>query len=356
MSKIHTHLYADAIGLLKDLIRIPSFSREESETANWIQRFLEDRAVNCKRIGNNVIAMNRHFDPARPTFLLNSHHDTVKPNSQYSIDPFVPLTEGDKLYGLGSNDAGGCLVALIQVFLHFYESTSLHYNLVLAATAEEEISGPGGVESILPFLPKIDGAIVGEPTLMKMAVAERGLIVIDGVAKGKAGHAARNEGENAISIALKDIQLLHAIHFDRLSPLLGPTKATVTVIETDNKAHNMIPALCKFVVDVRVNELYTLEEVREILQENTKSKLHPRSLRLRSSVIANTHPLVQSGLAMGLPVFGSPTTSDKSLLPFPSLKIGPGDSARSHTADEFIFIPEIEEGIDTYIQLLNGLL
>jgi acetylornithine deacetylase len=303
-----------------------------------------------------VIAINRHFDPAKPTYLLNSHHDTVKPNAQYTKDPFVPVIEGDKLYGLGSTDAGGCLVALIETFLHFYESASLNYNLVLAATAEEEISGCGGVESILPFLPRIDGAIVGEPTQMKMAVAERGLIVIDGVAEGKAGHAARNEGENAIQIAISDIQHLHAFRFDKVSPLLGVTKATITVIETDNKAHNIVPALCRFVMDVRVNELYSLEEVMEILQQVTKSKLHPRSLRLRSSVIADTHPLVQSGLTMSLPVFGSPTTSDKSLLPFPSLKIGPGDSARSHTANEFIFISEIEEGIDTYIQLLNGLL
>jgi acetylornithine deacetylase len=244
----------------------------------------------------------------------------------------------------------------MAVFLFYFERKDLKYNLLFAATAEEEISGAGGIGSILPLLPTIDCAIVGEPTQMQMATAERGLVVLDGLAKGKAGHAARNEGENAIYKVLHDIEWMQQYVFDKVSPLLGPTQATVTVIETDNKAHNVVPAQCRFVVDIRVNELYTLEEVVDIIRKNVQSEVRPRSLRLRSSVIDHAHPLVQSGLALGRITYGSPTTSDKALMPFPSLKMGPGDSTRSHTADEFIYLKEIEEGIDLYIQLLNGLL
>jgi acetylornithine deacetylase len=263
--------------------------------------------------------------------------------------------EDGKLYGLGSNDAGGCLVALMMTFLHFFEKEGLKFNLAYAATAEEEISGTGGIENALAFLPTIDCALVGEPTLMQMAVAEKGLIVLDCIALGKAGHAARNEGENAIYKAVKDIEWIRNYHFEKVSDLLGPVKMSVTVIETDNKAHNVVPALCKFVIDVRINELYTLEEVVETIKNNITSEVTPRSLRIRSSSISLQHPLVQSGLSLGLTYYGSPTTSDKALMPFPALKIGPGDSARSHMADEYIFVDEIERGIQTYIKLLDGI-
>jgi acetylornithine deacetylase len=349
-------LKQEAIVLLGDLIRLPSFSKEEWQTASEITRFLAGKGVQVTRVGNNVLALNKYFDSSKPTILLNSHHDTVKPNSNYARDPFHPALEDGKLYGLGSNDAGGCLVALMMTFLHFYEMEGLKYNLAYAATAEEEISGTGGIENALAFLPKIDCALVGEPTLMQMAVAEKGLIVLDCIAKGKAGHAARNEGENAIYNAIKDIDWINNFSFESVSDLLGPVKMSVTVIETDNKAHNVVPARCKFVIDVRVNELYTLEEVVETIKRNVKSEITPRSLRIRSSSISLQHPLVQSGISLGLTYYGSPTTSDKALMSFPALKIGPGDSARSHMADEYIFVDEIKNGIDTYIQLLGEIL
>ena len=307
-------------------------------------------------MGNNVLALNKYFDGTRPTLLLNSHHDTVKPNSNYTRDPFLPAIENGKLFGLGSNDAGGCLVSLMMTFLHFYEIADLKYNLAFAATAEEEISGQGGIEMALEYLPKIDCAIVGEPTQMQMAVAEKGLVVLDCIARGKAGHAARNEGENAIYKAIKDIEWINTYQFQKISDLLGPVKMSVTVIETDNKAHNVVPAQCKFVTDVRVNELYTLEEAVNIIKQNIQSEIIPRSFRIRSTSISLQHPLVQSGVRLGLSYYGSPTTSDKALMNFPALKIGPGDSARSHMADEFIFVDEIENGIDTYVNLLKCIL
>ena len=308
------------------------------------------------RVGNNVLALNKYFDGTRPTLLLNSHHDTVKPNSNYTRDPFLPAIENGKLFGLGSNDAGGCLVSLMMTFLHFYEIADLKYNLAFAATAEEEISGQGGIEMALEYLPKIDCAIVGEPTQMQMAVAEKGLVVLDCIARGKAGHAARNEGENAIYKAIKDIEWINTYQFQKISDLLGPVKMSVTAIETDNKAHNVVPAQCKFVTDVRVNELYTLEEAVNIIKQNIQSEIIPRSFRIRSTSISLQHPLVQSGVRLGLSYYGSPTTSDKALMNFPALKIGPGDSARSHMADEFIFVDEIENGIDTYVNLLKCIL
>ena len=347
------HLYTLAVELLKELIQTPSFSKEEDQTASIISRFLAQQGVASARVGNNVYALNEHYDPSKPTLLLNSHHDTVKPNPQYTKDPFSPIVEDNKLYGLGSNDAGGPLVALIATFLYFHQQAGLQYSIVIAATAEEEISGTGGIEYALRFLPPIDCAIVGEPTLMQMAVAERGLMVLDAMAVGRAGHAARNEGENAIYRALKDIAWFSSYQFPRVSELLGPVKMNVTVIETENKAHNMVPAQCRFVVDVRVNELYTFEEVLETINQQVQSKVEPRSTRLRSSGIALHHPLVQAGLQLGRSYYGSPTTSDKALMPFPALKMGPGDSARSHTADEFIFLSEIEQGIQTYIQLIE---
>lgn len=345
-------LTQDAISLLKQLIAIPSLSKEEDNTADLIEQFLQSKGVNAFRYLNNVWAKNQYFSPEKPTLLLNSHHDTVKPNKAYTLDPFDPIVKDEKLFGLGSNDAGGCLVSLIATFLHYYHRSDLQYNLVLAATAEEEISGHNGVEILLPRLPKIDCGIVGEPTLLQMAVAEKGLLVLDCTAMGKPGHAARDEGDNAIYKAVKDIQWFKDYRFDRVSDLLGPMKMTVTIVNAGSQ-HNVVPHECKFTTDVRVNELYTFEEVLEIIRANTVSDVQPRSSRLRSTSIALDHPLVKSGIALGRTYYGSPTTSDKALMPFPTLKFGPGDSARSHSADEFIWIHEIGEGIDMYIQLID---
>jgi acetylornithine deacetylase len=348
-------LFEDAVALLKELISIPSFSKEEHGTAGAISKFLALRSVEHSWVQNNIYALNKHFDPSKPTLLLNSHHDTVKPNKGYTLDPFSPIEMDGKLYGLGSNDAGGALVSLIACFLHYYDKEGLAYNIVLAATAEEEISGPNGIEHTLKFIPKPDCAIVGEPTLLNMAVAERGLMVLDCVAKGRSGHAARNEGDNAINKAVKDIEWFNNYSFPKVSSLLGPVKMTVTVIETDNKAHNVVPDSCRFVTDIRVNENYSFEEVLETIRLHISSEFAPRSLRMRSSMIPETHPLVVSGLNLGRSMYGSPTTSDKALIPCPALKLGPGDSARSHTADEFIFIDEIRQGIDLYINLTGSL-
>lgn len=348
-------LYEEAVQLLEQLITIPSFSKEEDKTAGCIQSFLQQHGIVAQRHLNNVYAVSKYFDVAKPTLLLNSHHDTVKPNAGYTKDPFKPQIEEDKLFGLGSNDAGGCVVSLIATFVHFYDEQHLKYNLVLAITAEEEISGRNGIEALLPLLPKIDCAVVGEPTLLQMAVAERGLLVIDATTTGKAGHAARQEGENALYKAAADIQLLQQNLFDKVSPLMGPVQTTVTVIETENKTHNIVPDNCKYVIDVRINECYTHEEVLQTLSEKLSATLTPRSLRMRSTNITLSHPLVQSGTAMGLSYYGSPTTSDKALIPAPALKLGPGNSARSHTADEYIYLHEVAAGIQTYIQLINGL-
>lgn len=353
MNKTITILQDDAISLLKELIATPSLSKQEDQTAGILCRFIGERGIEHTRVGNNVFALNKYFDENKPTILLNSHHDTVKPNPQYTKDPYAPVVEEGKLYGLGSNDAGGCLVSLLAVFLHYYAKQDGQYNIIFAATAEEEISGTGGIEYTLPHLPPISCAIVGEPTKMEMAVAERGLMVLDCVAHGKAGHAARNEGENAIYKALKDIDWFNSYILDRISPLLGPSKMSVTVIETENKAHNVVPALCRFVVDTRINELYTFEEIIELIRSNVSAEVTPRSTRLRSTSIALDHPLVKAGMALGRSYYGSPTTSDKALMPFPALKMGPGDSARSHTADEYIYLEEIRDGISLYIQLLN---
>jgi acetylornithine deacetylase len=299
------------------------------------------------------MARNAYSDNTKPTILLNSHHDTVQPNKGYTKEPFQPVIEGDKLFGLGSNDAGACLVALMMSFLYFYLNQDMRYNLIFAATAEEEISGANGIQAALTHLPKIDFAIVGEPTLMQMAVAERGLVVMDCVAEGKAGHAAREEGDNAIYKAMKDISWINTFSFEKVSELLGPVKLSVTSISTENKAHNVVPAQCSYVVDARVNELYTLEEVVDIVQRNVQSKVAARSTRLKSSCISLDHPIVKAGLDLGKTFYGSPTTSDKALMPFPALKIGPGDSARSHTADEFVYLDEIRQGIEDYIKLLE---
>ena len=348
-------LQTDAIELLKQLIATPSFSMEEDNSSALIRSFLENNGVKTEQYLYNIWAKNKYFDANKPTVLLNSHHDTVKPNKGYTLDPFAATEKDQKLFGLGSNDAGGSLVSLIATFLYFYEKEDLKYNIILAATAEEEISGHNGIEALLPQLGKIDFAIVGEPTQMQMAVAEKGLMVLDCIANGKAGHAAREEGDNAITKAIKDIEWFGSYKFDKVSDLLGPNKMSVTVIETDNKAHNVVPAQCKFVVDCRVNELYTFEEMLDIIKANVQSEIKPRGTRLRSSAIGLNHPVVQAGLKMKRSYYGSPTTSDKALMAFPALKIGPGDSARSHTADEYIYIDEIKDGIELYIQLLNQL-
>jgi len=356
MSSAVDILSQNAIGLLKKLIATPSFSKEEENTADIIDRFLESKGVRTKTHLNNIWAQNKFFDPAKKTILLNSHHDTVKPNKGYTLDPFSPIEKDGKLFGLGSNDAGGCLVSLMVVFLHYYNRKNLKYNLVFAATAEEEISGHNGIEALVSRLGEIDCGIVGEPTQMQMAVAEKGLMVLDAIAHGKAGHAARDEGESALYKAIKDIEWIQSYKFSKISDLLGPVKMSVTVIETDNKAHNVVPAQCKFIVDCRVNELYTFEEILQTIKSNIKSEIQPRSTRLRSTAIALDHPLIKAGTALGRTYYGSPTTSDKALMPFQTLKMGPGDSARSHTADEFIYLDEIKNGIDLYIQLLNQLL
>lgn len=341
-----------AINLLEQLIAIPSFSREEDKTAAVIQGFFKGYDVPTERKGNNVWVRNRHFNPELPTILLNSHHDTVRPNSAYTRDPFNPEIAEGKLYGLGSNDAGGALVCLILTFLHFCEREDLKFNLVMAATAEEEISGSEGIESIWESFPKIDFAIVGEPTQCQMAIAEKGLMVLDCIARGKAGHAAREEGVNAIYVAMEDIAWLKSYKFPKASPTLGEVKMTVTVIQA-GKQHNVVPADCSYTVDVRVTDKYTLEEVLEVIGKHVRAEIKPRSLRMRSSGIPTGHVLVKAAKKLNITLYGSPTTSDQALIPVPSVKMGPGDSARSHTADEFIHVAEIVEGIDTYIALID---
>jgi len=343
----------EAVQLLTQLIAIPSFSREETRTADLLVGFFTKHGIKAERHLNNVWVQSLNFDPGKPTLLLNSHHDTVKPNPGYTRDPFAPTIEDGKLYGLGSNDAGGPLVSLIAAFLHFY-GKSLKYNLVFAASAEEEISGTNGIESIWNLLPKIDCAIVGEPTLTDIAIAEKGLMVLDCVAKGKAGHAAREEGVNAIYEALNDIEWFRTFAFPKVSETLGKVKMSVTMINA-GQAHNQVPPECKFTVDVRVTDAYTLEEVLEIVKSHTTSTIVPRSLRLRSSGVDSNHPLAISARKLGRKMYGSPTTSDQALIPVPSIKVGPGDSARSHSADEFIYVDEIEAGINTYIKLIEGL-
>lgn len=296
--------------------------------------------------------MNKHFNPDLPTILLNSHHDTVKPNSGYTRNPFQPEIIDGKLYGLGSNDAGGCLVSLLATFCNFYERENLQYNFIIAATAEEEISGLNGIELIYPELGKIDFAIVGEPTLMNLAVAEKGLMVLDCVAVGKSGHAAREEGVNALYAAMKDIDWFRTYQFDKVSEHLGKVKMTVTMIQAGTQ-HNVVPDKCTYVVDVRITDKYTHEEVLEIIRQNVQSTVTPRSMRARSSSIAMEHPIVQAGLKLGRTMYGSPTSSDQALIPATSIKIGPGDSARSHTADEFIYVDEIKEGIELYCAMLE---
>lgn len=345
----------EAVALLQQLIAIPSLSRQEHGTACLLYKYLEEKGFEPLSRHNNVWACSTNFRSDWPTILLNSHHDTVKPAASWKKDPFQPLIEDSKLYGLGSNDAGGALVSLLHTFLWLNKLPDRGYNLIFAATAEEEISGKNGIEAVLPELGEINLGIVGEPTQMRMAIAEKGLLVIDGIAQGISGHAARHEGVNAIYIALQDIQWLKDFHFPEKSRLLGEVNIAVTQIQGGTQ-HNVVPDECTFVVDVRTNEKYTNEEVFEVIQRNTNSLMKPRSLRLNSSRISRKHPIVERGLELGLTYFGSPTLSDQALMRgFPTLKIGPGNSERSHTADEFIYLDEIREGIRIYIDLLTDL-
>lgn len=345
----------DYTGLLQRLIAIPSFSGEESETADEIVAFLRKRDISTQRHQNNVWALNKYFDPEKPTLLLNSHHDTVRPNSGYTRDPFSPDIENKRLYGLGSNDAGAALVGLLATFVHFYAQENLNYNLLFAATAEEENSGKNGIRAVLPQFPPITVAIVGEPTQMQLAIAEKGLLVIDAYAKGKPGHAAHSNTKNPIYKAVSDIDWLSTYHFPKESALLGKVKISVTQIEAGTQ-HNVVPEQCHFVIDVRVNEHYTNREVFKYLDQHTLSRLEARSFRHNSSGITLEHPLVKAGIALGRQTYGSPTLSDQAALDVPSLKLGPGDSTRSHQANEFICLSEIEKGIELYQKLLAQVL
>lgn len=341
--------------MLKTLIGIPSLSRQEEAAADAIEGFFKEKGVSCERTLNNVWARNKYFNKKKPTILLNSHHDTVKPSEAYTLDPHQATEKDGKLFGLGSNDAGGALVSLIAAFLHFYEKKGLEYNLLLAATAEEEISGKNGIESLLPELGPIAFAIVGEPTGMQMAISEKGLMVLDCKVHGRPGHAARNEGENAIYKALRDIEWFRNYRFAKVSQYLGPVKMSVTMIKAGSQ-HNVVPDLCEFTVDVRTTDSYTNEEILKIIRHHVGCEVKPRSVRLRASSIDPGHPIVKAGMALGRETYGSPTMSDQALLPVPSFKMGPGDSARSHSADEFIFLDEIKQAIPLYIKLLEGVL
>lgn len=344
---------SEAVSLLSEMIAIESFSREEKQVADFLERYLEERGYVVSRSGNNIWLMSPGFDVARPTVLLNSHIDTVKPVAGWIRDPFTPVVENGCLYGLGSNDAGASVVSLLYAFMHL-SAQPQSYNLIYAATAEEEVSGKNGIESLLRELPKIDFAIVGEPTEMNAAVAEKGLMVLDCIAYGKAGHAARNEGENAIYKALADIQWFQNFAFEKVSDLLGPVKMSVTVVNAGTQ-HNVVPDKCSFVVDVRSNELYSNEEILAIVKKHVSCEVTARSTRLSSTATPLGHPVVKRALELNRNVYGSPTLSDQALMPFASVKMGPGKSERSHTADEFILTAEIEEAIELYIKILDGL-
>jgi len=352
MSELIAQLSNDAIELLIQLIQTQSFSREETGTAAILEQFLTQHGIPAQRRGNNVWATSRNLDPHKPTILLNSHHDTVKPGVAWTYPPFGAVVEGDKLTGLGSNDAGASAVSLLAVFRYFYDQPTA-FNLICAITAEEEVSGANGVKSILPELGTINLGIVGEPTGMNAAIAEKGLLVLDGVALGRTGHAARDEGDNALYKALDDINWLRTYQFPKVSEMLGPVKMTVTQISAGTQ-HNVVPDECRYVVDVRPTECYTNEEILEIIWANVQANITPRSTHLQSSGLALEHPIVRKAVAMGKTTYGSPTLSDQALMRFTTLKMGPGDSARSHAPDEYILLSEIRAGIADYIELLTG--
>ena len=347
-----TTMTDEAVGLLKELIAIPSVSREEAQAADCLQRYIELQGMETGRKGNNVWCLSPAFDLKRPTLLLNSHIDTVKPVAGWRKDPFAPTESNGRLYGLGSNDAGASVVSLLQVFLALCR-TAQPYNLVFLASCEEEVSGAGGIECVLPLLPPISFALVGEPTEMQPAIAEKGLMVLDVTATGRSGHAARDEGDNAIYKVLDDVAWFRDYRFPRVSPLLGPVKMSVTQVNAGTQ-HNVIPDRCTFVVDIRSNECYTNEELFAEICRHIHCEAKARSFRLGSSHAPEGHPLVQRAIELGRVPFGSPTLSDQALMPFPSMKMGPGKSSRSHTADEFICLKEIEEAIGLYLSLLDG--
>ena len=342
-----------AIELLKELISIQSFSSEEDKTADAIEDWFKSFDIPFERKINNVFAVNKHFDESKPTLLLNSHHDTVKPNSAYTRDPFHAHIEDGKLYGLGSNDAGGALVSLLATFTHFYSAENLNHNILIVASMEEENAGPNSLRGLLPDLPKIDVAIVGEPTLLDLAIAEKGLVVFDAIIKGTPSHAAHPNDDNSIYNTIEVLEWFKNYKFKKVSEVLGEVKLTITQINAGSQ-HNVVPAQVDLVIDVRVNDKYTNAEIAEILKRDAPCELKERSLRLNSSAIEKDHALVQSGIALGRKTYGSPTLSDQAALTCQSLKLGPGDSTRSHSADEFIYVHEIEDGIDLYIKILEG--
>lgn len=344
----------EAVELLKRLIATPSVSRDESRAADVMEAYMSEKGLKPYRLKNNVWVIDPEYDEARPTILLNAHIDTVKPVSTWTRDPYTPTVEEGTLYGLGSNDCGGGLCSLLQIF-RIMTSLQRNCNFIYLASAEEEVSGKDGISLALPELPKIDVAVVGEPTGMQPAVAEKGLMVLDMVAHGVSGHAARNEGVNAIYKALSDIEWVRDYQFSKVSKFLGPVKMTVTVINAGTQ-HNVIPDECRMLVDVRTNELYTNHEVFDIIREHVDSDVSAHSFRLQSSHISLDHPLVRRCVDMGMIPYGSPTLSDQALMSFPSFKLGPGESSRSHSADEFIRLSEIEDAINKYIQLFDGIL
>lgn len=353
-------LQKKALLLLQQLVAIPSLSRKEDKTADCFVDFFQTHEIPHQRSGNNVWVTNKYFDQYKPSILLNSHHDTVPANAAYTRHPHEPTIADGKLYGLGSTDAGASLVSLLACFLYYYEERNLLFNIVFAATAEEEISGANGIESLfsLPtfkhyFNAPASFAIVGEPTQLQLAIAEKGLMVIDCTATGKAGHAAREEGDNALYKAMQAIEWFRTYQFKEVSPFLGPVKMTVTSIETPNKSHNIVPDTCAFVVDIRLNEMYTHQAILEVIKQHVTVTVTPRSTRIRSTSIGEDHPIVKAGVAMGKTVFGSPTTSDKALIPLPTLKAGAGFSAQSHSADEFVLLKDLDDGVAFYIELLG---
>ena len=343
---------SDAVDLLKKLISTPSVSRNEKDAADIMEQTIRSYGFEPQREANNIWIIDPHYDESRPTLLLNAHIDTVKPVASWTRDPFSPDVEDGVLYGLGSNDCGGGLCSLLQIFRMLIQKPQ-RYNLIYLASAEEEVSGKDGITRALPLLPHIDLAIVGEPTGMNPAVAEKGLMVLDVIAHGKSGHAARNEGVNAIYEALDDMRWIRDYKFEKVSEFLGPTKMTLTVVNAGTQ-HNVIPDKCTMLVDIRTNEFYDNEEVFEFIRQHLKSEVKAHSFRLKSSRIDPEHPLIKKCVAMGMKPFGSPTLSDQALMHFPSFKLGPGESSRSHSADEFIRISEIRDAIAKYETLLDG--
>ena len=346
----------DAIALLQSLIRTQSFSGEEAGTTQLITEWMDKKGVTLLPKQNNIYAQNKYFDTSKPTLLLNSHHDTVKPNKGYTRDPYEAAIEDGKLYGLGSNDAGASLVGLLTAFVHFYERKDLSHNIVIVASAEEESSGPNGLNSMLAHIPKIDVAIVGEPTLMQLAITEKGLVVFDAEIHGTAGHAAHIKENMAVYNCIETLRWFKELRFDKVSETLGQTKVTVTQINAGSQ-HNVVPAKVELVIDVRVNEYYSNKEIAQYIEGNAPvTSIKARSLRLNSSRIPIEHKLVQAGVALGRETYGSPTLSDQACLSCPSLKLGIGDSTRSHMADEYVYVQEITDGIGLYIEILENFL